>query len=188
LEHFKGTSDKTVLLDTRATESFIDHESVIRLKLGTQKLPIVRPIYNVDGTQNQRGSITHVCHLLVTKGNKKETVPFYITDLGKNRFIFGYPWCQDFKPDIEWENSILKGPKVKIKMLLHRKYQHVKEYLASAQKTQENQDDLIVKTTYTPEMPESILQELEESLHEETTGLGWSGVTAPAEECGRVLI
>jgi hypothetical protein len=40
LEHFKGTSDETTLLDTGATESFIDHESVICLKLGTQKLPI----------------------------------------------------------------------------------------------------------------------------------------------------
>jgi hypothetical protein len=84
LEHFKGISNETALLDTGATESFIDHKSVICLKLGTQKLPITRPIYNVDGTQNQCGSITHVCHLLVTKGNKKETIPFYVTDLGKD--------------------------------------------------------------------------------------------------------
>jgi hypothetical protein len=71
----------------------------------------------------------------VSKGNKKETVPFYVMDLGKDHFIFRYPWCQDFKPDIDWENSVLKGPKIKIETLLHRKYQHVKEYLASARKT-----------------------------------------------------
>jgi hypothetical protein len=53
LQHFKGTSNKTGLLDTGATESFINHESVVCLKLGTQKLPITRPIYNIDGTQNQ---------------------------------------------------------------------------------------------------------------------------------------
>jgi hypothetical protein len=52
LEHFKGTSKEMALLDTGATESFINHESVLRLKLGTQKLPITRPIYNVDGTKN----------------------------------------------------------------------------------------------------------------------------------------
>jgi hypothetical protein len=135
LEHFKGTSEETALLDTGATESFIDHESVLRLKLGTQKLPITRPIYNVDGTKNQCGSITHVCHLLVRKGNKKETVPFYVTDLGNDRFIFGYPWCQDFKPEIDWENSLLKGPKIKVKTLLHGRYQHIKEYVASMRKT-----------------------------------------------------
>ena len=156
--------------------------------MGTQKLPITRPIYNVDGTQNQRGSITHVCHLLVSKGNKKETVPFYVTDLGKDRFIFGYPWCQDFKPDIDWENSVLKGPIIRIETLLHGKYQHVKEYLASTRKMTENRDDLVVKVTDTPETPESILQELEEAHREEIPGLEWSGVTSPFEECGRVLI
>jgi hypothetical protein len=35
LEHFKGTSEEMALLDTGATESFIDHESVLHLKLGT---------------------------------------------------------------------------------------------------------------------------------------------------------
>jgi hypothetical protein len=188
LEHFKGTSEEMALLDTGATESFIDHESVLHLKLGMQKLPISRPIYNVDGTKNQCGSITHVCHLLVRKGNRKETVPFYVTDLGNDHFIFGYPWCQDFKPEIDWENSILKGPKIKVEMLLHGKYQHIKEYVASTRKTQENQDDLVVNATETPETPNQVLAELEESLHEEVAGSGWSGVTAPEEEYGWVLI
>jgi hypothetical protein len=135
LEHFKGTSEEMALLDTGAMESFIDHESVLCLKLGTQKLPISRPIYNVDGTKNQCGSITHVCHLLVRKGNRKETVPFYVIDLGNDCFIFRYPWCQDFKPEIDWENSILKGPKIKVETLLHGRYQHIKEYVASTRKT-----------------------------------------------------
>jgi hypothetical protein len=188
LEHFKGTSKEMALLDTGAMESFIDHESVLRLKLGTQKLPISRPIYNVDRTKNQCGSITYVCHLLVRKENRKETMPFYVTDLGNDHFIFGYPWCQDFKPEIDWENSILKGPKIKVKTLLHGKYQHIKEYVASMRKTQENKDDLVVNATDTPETPQTVLEELEESLHEEVTGSGWSGVTAPKEECGQVLI
>jgi hypothetical protein len=41
---------------------------------------------------------------------------------------------------------------------------------------------------HTPDTPESILQELEESYREEITGLGWSRVTTPTEECGWVLI
>jgi hypothetical protein len=35
LEHFKGTSKETALLDTGAMESFIDHALVVCLKLGT---------------------------------------------------------------------------------------------------------------------------------------------------------
>jgi hypothetical protein len=131
LHHFKGMVEETRLLDTRATESFIDHKTVAQLKLETQKLPITQPIYNVDGTNNKGGTITHVCHLLVTRGHIKERVPFYVTNLGKDCFIFGYPWCQDFKPDIDWENLHLKGPSIKVETLLHGKYQYIKEYLAS---------------------------------------------------------
>jgi hypothetical protein len=53
--------------------------------------------------------------------------------LGKDRFIFGYSWCQDFKPNIDWENSCLKGPRIKVETLLHGKYQHIKEYLSTIQ-------------------------------------------------------
>ena len=84
------------LLDTGATESFIDHKTVARLRLGTQKLVIPRPVFNVDGSANKHGTITHVTHLLVSQGNKKRRVPFYVTNLGSDRFIFGY--CYDPPP------------------------------------------------------------------------------------------
>ena len=89
-------AEETGLLDTGATESFIDHKTVIKHRLGTQKLPIPRPVHNVDGTANKSGMITDICYLMVSKGNKKERVPFYVTNLGKDHFIFGYPWCQEF--------------------------------------------------------------------------------------------
>jgi hypothetical protein len=40
------------LLDIGAMESFIDHKTVVRLWLGTQKLAVPRPVYNVDGSAN----------------------------------------------------------------------------------------------------------------------------------------
>jgi hypothetical protein len=105
------------LLDTGATESFIDHKTVVRLRLGTQKLAVPRLVYNVDGLANRHSTITHVTYLLVTQGHKKQRVPFYVTNLGQDQFIFGYPWCQDFKPNINWENSMLNGPKIKVETL-----------------------------------------------------------------------
>jgi hypothetical protein len=71
--------------------------------------------------------------LLVTRGCIKERVPFYVTNLGKDHLIFGYPWCQDFKPNIDWENSCLKGLSIKVETLLYGKYQHIKKYLNSTQ-------------------------------------------------------
>ena len=72
------------LLDTGATESFINHKTVIRLHLGTQKLAVPRPVYNVNGSANRHSTITHVTHLLVTQGHKKQRVPFYVTNLGQD--------------------------------------------------------------------------------------------------------
>ena len=62
LHHFQGMAEETGLLDTRVTESFIDHKTVARLRLGTQKLAVPRPIFNVDGSANKHGTITHVTY------------------------------------------------------------------------------------------------------------------------------
>jgi len=72
LLHYRGQSEENALLDSGATESFIDVQTVKRLRLGTKKLNLQRPVYNVDGTENKHGAITHACDLLVKQGNKKE--------------------------------------------------------------------------------------------------------------------
>jgi len=56
--------------------------------------------------------------------------------------LFGYPWFKKFNPDIDWEKSKLKGPKVQIETLLHGTPQCAKTWLK--QKNQEN-EDLILK-------------------------------------------
>jgi len=52
--------------------------------------------------------------------------------------LFGYPWFKKFNPDINWEKSELKGPKVQIETLLHSTLQHAKTWLK--QKNQDNED------------------------------------------------
>jgi len=64
-------AEEIALLDTGATENFIDPKTVARLCLGTKKLPYKQMVYNVDGTLNHNGAITHACDLMVSKGNKK---------------------------------------------------------------------------------------------------------------------
>jgi len=82
------------------------------------------------------------CNLLVTQGNKKEQTRFFVTNLGSDWMLFGYPWFKKFNPDIDWEKSKLKGPKVKIETLLYGTLQQAKTWLK--QKNQEN-EDLILK-------------------------------------------
>jgi hypothetical protein len=125
LHHFRGTSEETALLNTGATESFIDVDTVKRLKLGAQELEMSRPVYNIDGTPNHQGTIMQVCYLLILQENKKQRTPFYITNLRTDRFILGYPWCQDFKPNIDWSNSMLNGSKICMETLLYGKVEHL---------------------------------------------------------------
>jgi len=55
----------------------------------------------------------------VKQGNKKERLQFYVSNLGKDRFILGYPWFRKFNPDIDWENAKLRGPQVKVETIQH---------------------------------------------------------------------
>jgi len=77
-------AEETILLDTGATENFIDQTTIDKLRLGTKRLPYSRAVYNVDGTMNRAGTITRACDLLVTQGNKKERTRFYVMNLGRD--------------------------------------------------------------------------------------------------------
>ena len=51
----RGRADERVLVDSGATENFMDQSMVRRLGIGTRKLPVPRRIFNVDGTENIAG-------------------------------------------------------------------------------------------------------------------------------------
>jgi len=92
---------------------------------------------------NQAGTITKACNLLVTQGNQKERIRFYVTNLGRDRIIFEYPWFKKFRPDIDWDTDELKGPKVKLETLPHSTLQRAKKWLK--QKKQQDNEDLILE-------------------------------------------
>jgi len=98
----------------------------------------------VDGTPNRNGTITHACDLIIKKGHKKERQKFFVSNLGKDRFILGYPWCKTFVPDIDWENAKLRGPTVKAETIRSSLWNYAQERLK--QKSQQEQDnDLVMK-------------------------------------------
>jgi len=62
--------------------------------LKTERFKLERPIPagNVEGTMNNQGRITYYCWLKVRVGEQEEYMRFYLTGLGKERFILGYPF------------------------------------------------------------------------------------------------
>ena len=94
----RGKADEHALLDSGTTENFMDHSMVWRLGIGMQKLPVPRRIFNMDGTENMAGRLTKSCTLRVRKGDQSHLQTFYITSLGADRAILGYPWLRMFNP------------------------------------------------------------------------------------------
>jgi len=64
-------------------------------------------IWNIDGTMNKAGKLTHFVNLLVqTKGQEKK-MRFLVMDLGEEDVILGYPWLATFKPQFSWKDAIV---------------------------------------------------------------------------------
>jgi len=109
---FKGTQMvKKALLDSGATENFLDTKTVHRLKLATHTLKEPRYMYAVDGLNNKAGQITHSCQLELTYNDKKIQQQFFISDLGQDRALLGYPFLQEFNPHVDWEKGKLHEAK-----------------------------------------------------------------------------
>ena len=90
------------LLDSGATGLFIDSEFVEAKNLTTQKLPRAIQVYNIDGTLNEHGSVTHTVDLVIRYQDHTERAVFYVTQLGGVPLILGHPWLVQHNPEIDW--------------------------------------------------------------------------------------
>src|ERR1700747_1153669 len=95
-----ATAEEKALLDSGATENFIDQKTWERMGVGKRllKKPIV--VMNVDGTTNKGGGIMHFCRLRVLYNGKSDLQDFYIATLGRDRMILGYPFFRKFQPQV----------------------------------------------------------------------------------------
>ena len=104
-EHAQGKGTANALVDSGATENFIDIRTAERWGLPQKTLSNPRPIVNVDGTENKAGAVTKVCILDVQYQKGQQLQRFYITDLGFDWVLLGYPWLHEFNPHINWKEG-----------------------------------------------------------------------------------
>ena len=100
-------TDKRILVDSGATDNFIDPWLIMRLGLGTQNLERPQKIWNIDGTNNQAGMLTQYVDLSVQMGKREEIMHFLVTSLGNEDLILGYPWLTTFEPQFNWTNGVI---------------------------------------------------------------------------------
>jgi hypothetical protein len=90
------------LLDSGATGLFIDADFVKAKGLSTTKLTRAIPVYNIDGTLNQLGSVKETVDLIIRYKDHTERQLLYVTALGSVPLILGYPWLCQHNPEIDW--------------------------------------------------------------------------------------
>ena len=97
------------LVDSGATNNFIDPVIVNRYKLPRIKLDRPRPVRNIDGTKNSIGNITHYVDLKIQYGAYEEMHNFFIINLGTDQMVLGYPFLAATNPPINWKEGIFYG-------------------------------------------------------------------------------
>jgi hypothetical protein len=101
-------SSVTALVDSRATGEFIDRHYAKSNCFNLVKLTQPIPVYNIDGTLNEAGSITEVVTLILCYNNHSERTTFAVSGLDRQKLILGHSWLCKHNPEINWLNGEVK--------------------------------------------------------------------------------
>ena len=105
--HEKSTPP--TLLDCGANALYADRSLAKREGWALRELPRAIAVYNVDGTLNMGGSITHMVDLILRYGNHVERAPFAVCNLGREGLILGHSWLKEHNPEVDWRAGIVKS-------------------------------------------------------------------------------
>ena len=97
-----------VLLDSGATEMFMDRQMTARHRFKLQKLERPIAIRNVDSTNNSGGAIMHQVECNVFYKSHMERMRMDVCDLGKTEVILGMLWLAAHNLEINWETGEVK--------------------------------------------------------------------------------
>jgi hypothetical protein len=100
-----GSNKQTVktLIDSGAGGLFIDQNYAKNFDINYLDEPV--KAYNVDGTENKQGTINAYVNLEFSLGERKFKEQFYVTGLGKQKIILGFPWLHKYNPIIDWKKE-----------------------------------------------------------------------------------
>jgi len=106
------TVETRALIDSGAGGIFIDQKFLAQTNLQLETLEQPITVYNVDGTRNKQGTISHFVRTTIRLGNTVLPIRLLVTGLGKETIILGLPWLQRVNPMIDWKNGTLSIPPI----------------------------------------------------------------------------
>ena len=98
-------AETIALIDSGATENFLNLSYARWLGLPIRQLTTPRPLLNVDGTKNKGGELRHYMDLMVQTGTMRTNMHFFLTELGEHKAILGYPWFAATQLKIDWKRG-----------------------------------------------------------------------------------
>ena len=93
------------MIDSGATEDFIDKEVCQKYRISTIATENPREIYLADGNPSDMGPVTHIAKIPMTIGNHQELATLQVANLQNHEVIRGMPWLKGHNPKMDWENN-----------------------------------------------------------------------------------
>ena len=102
LQGKKEKDSINAMIDSGATQDFIDKEVCRKHEFTTTATKNPREIYLADGNPSDMGPVTHIAKIPMTIGNYQELATLQVANLQNHEVIFEMPWLKRPNPRIDW--------------------------------------------------------------------------------------
>src|SRR5260370_33255581 len=92
----------SALLDSGVTGMFVNRKFVQEHKLETSLLPQPIPVWNIDGSTNENGSITEEADIILRFGDHMEQACLTVANLGQQSVIIRHSWLHHHNLEVNW--------------------------------------------------------------------------------------
>jgi len=100
LHSINDSTTINAMIDSGATEDFIDQEFCNKYQIRTKKAKSPREIYLADGEPSSMGPVTHIATVPMDIGAHREITTFQVAKLQNHEAILGMPWLKNHNPRI----------------------------------------------------------------------------------------
>ena len=98
----KETVSINAMVDSGATEDFIDKEVCKKHRINMIKAEVQRKIYLADGKLSAMGPVTHMAKVPMDISNYRELATFQGANLQHHEVILEMPWLRGHNPTMDW--------------------------------------------------------------------------------------
>jgi len=93
------------MIDSGATEDFIDREVCDKHGIKMIKAKNPRDIYLADGKPSAMGPVTDITKVPMDISSHRELATFQVANLQNHEVILGMPWLRKHNPTIDWNDT-----------------------------------------------------------------------------------